>query len=247
MKIKGKIRKNQIPSLFTLINLFLGFLAVISVVEEYYFRAAYLIIGAAIFDALDGKLARFFRQSSKFGSELDSLADVVSFCLAPSVLIWSLYARDLHPVLGALLAGAPLYFGAIRLARFNVTQVPKSTRYFDGLPSPMNAFMVVALVLYYQENYGVLGAGRVVLPAVMASSLLMVSHVRYRKMPPITFRAGRVNSFLLILTVGTVFLIPFFGSRVMLPMMIVYLLTGLLRWLTRVDVVTAVQAVEDKT
>ncbi|MCK4577255.1 MAG: CDP-alcohol phosphatidyltransferase family protein, partial [Candidatus Marinimicrobia bacterium] len=72
MKIKKPIKKDHIPSLFTLLNMFLGFLSIISAIEGFYLRAAYLIIAASIFDGMDGKLARWIQAPSKFGSELDS-------------------------------------------------------------------------------------------------------------------------------------------------------------------------------
>lgn len=233
MRIKRPLQRHHIPSIFTLINLFLGFLAVISVVEESYIRAAYLILAAGIFDALDGKLARMIHAPSQFGSELDSLADLVSFCLAPALLVWALYARDLHPVMGALVAGSPLLFGALRLARFNVNldRPPKS--YFEGLPSPVTAVIVVALVFYY-EAQGHIGAAKVVLPAVMAASFLMVSQVRYPKFPAVSFKMGPANTLNLLLFFSTLAIFLWVDNRILLPMAVIYLATGLLRHLTRI-------------
>lgn len=245
MKLKKRINKHHIPSLFTLLNMFLGFLAIISIVEGNYLRAAYLIVGAAIFDALDGKLARWIRQPSQFGTELDSLADVVSFCLAPSLMIWALYARDLHPVLGALIAGAPLYFGALRLARYNVGQHARPHSSFEGLPSPVNALVIVALVFYYYEQGQ--GAAKIVLPMMMATSFLMISPIRYPKTPRFTFRAGLGNSLYLGAIIVTLAALPIFGGRAVLPLVFAYLLSGLVRWLTRADSAVELQSVEEDT
>ncbi len=242
MKLKKRINKHHIPNLFTLLNMFLGFLAIISVVEGNYIRAAYLIIGAAILDALDGKLARRIQQPSQFGAELDSLADTVSFCLAPALLIWALYARDLHPILGALIAGAPLYFGTLRLARYNVGQHSKPQSYFEGLPSPVNALAVVALVLYYYDHGQ--SAAKVVLPMIMATSFLMISPVRYPKTPRLTFHAGIGNAFYLVTIIIALAALPIFGGRVALPVVLVYILSGLVRWLTRADSAVDLQSVE---
>lgn len=242
MKLKKRINKHHIPSLFTLLNMFLGFLAIISVVEGNYVRAAYLIIGAAIVDALDGKLARWIQQPSQFGAELDSLADTVSFCLAPALLIWALYVRDLHPVLGALIAGAPLYFGTLRLARYNVGQHSKPQSYFEGLPSPVNALAVVALVLYYYEHGQ--SAAKVVLPMIMATSFLMISPIRYPKTPRFTFHAGIGNTIYLIAIITTLAALPIFGGRAVLPVVSIYILNGLVRWLTRADSAVDLQSVE---
>ena len=233
MRIKQPLQRHHIPSIFTLINLFLGFLAVISVVEESYIRAAYLILVAGIFDALDGKLARLIQVPSQFGSELDSLADLVSFCLAPALLVWALYARDLHPVVGALVAGSPLLFGALRLARFNVRLDSAPSRYFEGLPSPTTAVIVVALVFYY-EVQGHAEAAKVVLPAVMATSFLMVSQIRYPKFPALSFRGGPGNTINLLLVFGTMAIFFSVDNRILLPMVVIYVVTGLLRHLNRI-------------
>lgn len=234
MKLRKRISKNHIPSLFTLINMFLGFLAILSIVEGYYIRGAYLIIAAGIFDVMDGKLARKLYGGSEFGSELDSLADLVSFCLAPAVLIWTLYARDLHPILGSLIAGAPLYFGALRLARFNVGQQTQPLSYYEGLPTPLSAVTIVAMVFYY-EAQGQAGAAKVVLPMAMATSFLMISHIRYAKFPNLTFHAGLLNSLKILFVFALLGALPFFGGQIILPVAILFILHGLLRWLTRPD------------
>lgn len=243
MKLKKRIHKRHIPSLFTLANLFLGFLAVISIVEGHALRAAYLIVAAGIFDVLDGKLARWIRGSSQFGTELDSLADMVSFCLAPALLVWWLYTRDLHPVLGALIAGAPLYFGALRLARYNAGQLSRPKSYFDGLPSPVNALVIVALVLYYHQQ-GQDGAAKVVLPIVMATSFLMVSQIRYPKSPRLSFRAGLGNSLYLLGFVALAAAWLIWGGWVLLPAVLLYILSGLVRWLTKADATVDLQSAE---
>jgi len=243
MKLKKRISKHHIPSLFTLMNLFLGFLAVISIVDGYYVRAAYLIIVAGIFDILDGKIARRIQTPSQFGVELDSLADMISFCLAPALLVWSLYARDMHPVLGALIAGAPLYFGALRLARYNARQHARPLPYFEGLPSPVSAMTIVALVLYYSEQSHP-GAAKVVLPIVMATSFLMVSSIRYPKSPKFTFHAGIGNSLYLLALIAVFIVLPIFRGLVALPVVTVYILSGLVRWLMRIDSAVDIQSVE---
>lgn len=244
MKLKKRINTHHIPSLFTLLNMFLGFLAIISIVEGYYIRAAYLIIGATIFDALDGKLARWIHQPSQFGKELDSLADAVSFCLAPALLIWTLYARDLHMALGALIAGAPLYFGTLRLARYNVGERSAHLSYYEGLPSPVNALVIVSLVSYYYAQGP--GAAKVVLPVIMATSFLMISPIRYAKTPRFTFHAGISNTIYLIAIIMTLAALPIFGGRVVLPIVFVYILHGLVRWLTRADSAADLQSVEEE-
>ena len=246
MKIRKPIQRHHIPSIFTLINMFLGFLAVISIVEGNFIRAAYLIVAAGIFDVIDGKLARKIQMPSRFGAELDSLADLISFCLAPALLVWALYAQDLHPILGALVAGAPLLFGALRLAKFNLIVESGPKKYYEGLPSPIAAYAVVAMVVYY-EAQGHVGASKVVLPMVMATSFLMVSHVKYGKFPMANFRMGPKNTFLLLSAIGTQIIFFFFDARILLPVVMIYLVSGLLRHVSRSPVAAEeVQPIESE-
>lgn len=244
MRLKKRIGRQHIPSIFTLVNLFLGFLAAISVVQGHYLRAAHLIIAAGVFDVLDGKLARRMHSPSSFGRELDSLADAVSFCLAPALLVWALYAQNLHPVMGALIAGAPLYFGVVRLARYNVgTTTTQRVAYFEGLPSPMSALAVVALVIYYADSSRS-GAPGVVLPAIMATSFLMISQIRFPKFPQLTFRAGRGNT-LFVLAIFALLLAGLaWGTWVLLPAVVLYISAALVRWITRSDGALHIQSAE---
>ena len=80
--------KQHLPSIFTLINLFLGFLAIINTMIGHYYIASYIILAAGAFDSVDGKIARLIGIPTNFGKEIDSLADMVSFCLAPSILVY---------------------------------------------------------------------------------------------------------------------------------------------------------------
>ena len=111
--------KQHLPSIFTLTNLFLGFLAIINIMGGHYFIACYFILAAGAFDSVDGKIARLIGIPTNFGKEIDSLADMVSFCLAPSILVYSLYTQNMQGISGEVIASAPLFMGAIRLARFN--------------------------------------------------------------------------------------------------------------------------------
>ncbi|MBA7703581.1 hypothetical protein ES703_112367 [subsurface metagenome] len=141
-----------------------------------------------------------------------------------------------------MIAGAPLYFGALRLARYNVGQHSKPQSYFEGLPSPVNALAVVALVLYYYEHGQ--SAAKVVLPMIMATSFLMISPVRYPKTPRLTFHAGIGNTLYLIAIITTLAALPIFGGRALLPVVSIYMLSGLVRWLTRADSAVDLQSVE---
>ena len=140
--------QRHIPSLFTFINLFLGFLAILNVQQGNYSLSCYFILIAAFMDSMDGKLARTFGMSTDFGMEIDSLADMVSFCIAPSIMVYHLYTHGLPGILGEIIAAAPMIFGSIRLARFNIGQIESPKSIFIGLPTPVAALAISSLVLF---------------------------------------------------------------------------------------------------
>jgi CDP-diacylglycerol--serine O-phosphatidyltransferase len=182
-----KITRAVVPSLFTTLNIFCGFLSIVNAHQMKIEMAAWLIILAAIFDSLDGIMARITRSSSQFGVELDSLADVVSFGAAPSFLVYQIYLNSLESW-GVLLASMPLIFGAIRLARFNVQLVGFEKSHFTGLPIPAQAMTISAFVLQnFTIGFGLNGWPRDLLaPLVVVLSFLMVSRVKYDTLPKFT-------------------------------------------------------------
>ncbi len=182
-----KVTRAVVPSLFTTLNLYCGFLSIIEASGGRIENAAWFIILAGIFDSLDGVMARITRSSSQFGVELDSLADVVSFGAAPSFMIWQASLSGLGNV-GLLIAAFPLVFGAIRLARFNVQLVGFDKDHFVGLPIPMQAITLCAFILqFWTDEFGLGETASVALPVLTAAlGLLMVSRVRYETFPKLT-------------------------------------------------------------
>ena len=207
--------KQHLPSIFTLINLFLGFLAIINTMAGHYYVACYIILAAGAFDSVDGKIARLIGISTNFGKEIDSLADMVSFCLAPSILVYSLYTQNMPGITGELIASAPLIMGAIRLARFNTEVYDEQPAYFTGLPTPMNALSIASLVLFI-EHFKIdnpeYSQPRLLLPLILSLSYLMVSRVHYAKFPLFNFNSGRQNTLRLLGVVlfGVTFSASFF-------------------------------------
>ena len=192
------MRFNQhLPSLFTLINLFLGFIAIINIQQGNYIIACYVLLAAGAFDSVDGKLARMLGIPTNFGKEIDSLADMVSFCLAPSLLVYALYTQNMPGISGEVIASVPLIMGAIRLARFNTIE-DKPTDSFIGLPTPVNALAIASLVLF-MENIKLANPEysqpRLLLPLILSLSYLMVSRVKYPKFPILNFKAGKQNNY----------------------------------------------------
>jgi CDP-diacylglycerol--serine O-phosphatidyltransferase len=168
-----------LPNLMTTGNLFCGFFAVIQSIKGNFLFAAYAIVVAAVFDQLDGRLARLTRSTSKFGAEYDSLCDLVSFGMAPGVLLF-LWALQPFGRLGWVACFLFVACGALRLARFNVQAHVVEKNYFQGLPIPMAAGIVASSVLAFQDleleptgNYGLL-----VMTILLA--FVMVSNFRFR-------------------------------------------------------------------
>lgn len=182
---RRQIPRAAVPSFFTLMNLFSGFLALTQIHEGNFIYACWLIVLAGFFDALDGMMARLTNGQSQFGVELDSLSDVVSFGIAPSFLVF-VYGLNDFGVLGLIVASLPAICGAVRLARFNVSFDGEKKDYFDGLPIPVQAIAIVALILNVEadllsrlspDNLTVL------IPVVFVLSALMVSNISFDAIP----------------------------------------------------------------
>lgn len=164
--------KSWIPNLFTLSNLILGVMSIISTYHGLYTQAALLVFAALVADGLDGRVARFFGVSSDFGKELDSLCDLVSFGVAPGFLAYVYWLKDFG-IAGGLIAAFFAACGAFRLARFNVmASVVKG--YFMGLPIPAGGCAVATFVMLGMKPSGVL------FPImVLVFGYLMVSTIKY--------------------------------------------------------------------
>jgi CDP-diacylglycerol--serine O-phosphatidyltransferase len=181
---KFRIPKSTIPNTATSLNVLSGFLAIIFASEGNFHLSALFIFIATFFDLIDGLLARLTKTASMFGVELDSLADIVSFGVAPSFLIYKAYFID-YGYPGILLSSLPLIFGALRLARFNVqVEDIKIKQDFFGLPIPISAITIAAIVLFYHNGISIIKPfNYFIIPAVIILSLLMVSNIRYNTLP----------------------------------------------------------------
>jgi CDP-diacylglycerol---serine O-phosphatidyltransferase len=190
-----------LPSLLTTGNLFCGFFALVLTVDYRYTEAAVAIFVAMIMDMLDGRVARLMKATSQFGVEFDSLADVVSFCVAPAFLLHSFALKDLGR---AAWFGAFLFVicGALRLARFNVHTGTTDKRYFVGLPTPAAAGVAASTVIFLhgdELNRVALGAIAV---ATYLVALLMVSTFRYWSFKEIDIARRRPAQTLLVVVLA---------------------------------------------
>lgn len=183
------LRRAMLPGMFTLGNLLCGFLAVTNTIEGHYVTAAWWIIIAGIFDALDGKVARLAGASSEFGIEFDSIADVVSFGMAPAVLFYS-YALKGSGEMGYLLAFGYLAAGAFRLARFNITATTGKKFHFTGMPIPSGAGILASYILFTENVWGGFGSYEFAMVLVLLTSLAMVSGFKYSTFPKIGFHTA---------------------------------------------------------
>lgn len=191
-----------LPSLMTVANLFCGYACVVYATRGDFDTAAVLIGIAMVLDTLDGFLARLTNSSSAFGVELDSLADVVSFGLAPAILAfqWGLWPAGR---LGWAAGFIYLTAVAMRLARFNIqTNTGGDKRYFVGMPSPAAAGVIAATVFFYPAGLNDYRAALPAIAMVLVPALLMVSTIRFRSFKTLDLRKRRPYTVLLFIAAG---------------------------------------------
>jgi CDP-diacylglycerol--serine O-phosphatidyltransferase len=251
----GELRIYFLPNLMTAGNLFCGFLAITKIVEAKLdpvvdptypnIRAALLyILLACIFDLLDGRVARMVGKESPFGREFDSLADIVSFGVAPAFLVHRIVLRDVFqgvPEIGWLIAAIYLICGAFRLARFNcLAAMPQSQQNtsgeFTGVPIPAAAGMVASLTLFliwWEGKEFAVGNWRYLLPVLLLFlSYLMVSEIKYPSFKKLNWRATKPFSKMLIILVVLAFFFALWERvlPVVAPLVFtLYLLYGFIR------------------
>ncbi|MFC4321959.1 CDP-diacylglycerol--serine O-phosphatidyltransferase [Litchfieldia salsa] len=167
----GKILRRSIPNLFTLSNLYVGFLSIFFAANGDFKNASTLILIGMMLDSMDGRLARMLNAQSELGKELDSLADVVTFGVAPAVLVYYVSFSN-HGMIGLLVAGMFPLFGAFRLARFNVTS-KNSTRYFTGIPITAAGGLLTFIVMLKPWIPSI-----VITTSFVILALLMVSKIK---------------------------------------------------------------------
>jgi CDP-diacylglycerol--serine O-phosphatidyltransferase len=224
-----RITRAVVPSLFTVLNMFSGFLSIIHSSRGEFFPACWLIVLAAGFDALDGVMARLTKSTSAFGVEIDSLSDVVSFGAAPAFMVYQAQLHTLEPF-GVLISSFLMVFGGLRLARFNVQLVGFDKDHFVGLPIPMSAMTVVAFMLnYHTPGSGLDPMAAPFLPwLVVALGLLMVSKVKYDTLPKLSRRAIQRQPLKFVLGVLAAVLVAVTGGKALFPLLILFIIFGII-------------------
>jgi CDP-diacylglycerol--serine O-phosphatidyltransferase len=190
-----------LPSMFTMANMFCGYACIVHAMRGELSTAALFIGFAFVLDMLDGRIARMTGTTSAFGLEFDSLADVISFGVAPAILS---FKWGLEP-LGQIGWAAGFLFvaaAAVRLARFNIQAGIQDKRYFVGLPSPAAAVVPAATVFAYPAGFQGYAEAWPVLSMVIVPALLMVSTIRYRSFKAFDLQSRRSYPVLFLLALG---------------------------------------------
>lgn len=216
-----------LPNLFTTGNLFCGFYAIISAQAGFFTQACISVFVAMILDGLDGRVARMTNTQSKFGAEYDSLADMVTFGVAPAMVAYSWALHDLGKV-GWMVAFIYAACAALRLARFNTMLEVTDGRFFTGLASPAAAALVIGMV-WALSDFGIDGdlLGIAVLGAIITAmaGVLMVSNFQYNSFKKVDLR-GRVPFVFLIAMVLAFAVIFTDPPRVLMVIFLAYACSG---------------------
>jgi CDP-diacylglycerol--serine O-phosphatidyltransferase len=226
-----------LPNLFTIIALFAGFYAIVQAMNGRFELAAIAIFVAMVFDGLDGRVARLTHTQSAFGAELDSLSDMVSFGVAPALVVYVWALKDFASIknvtvlgpwlstrLGWIAAFIYCACAALRLARFNTTLDVADKRFFQGLPSPAAACLIAGLV-WAMNEYQVNGADVrwLAWALTMFAGLTMVSNLKFYSGKDINLRKSVPFSVVVAIAMGLVLLITFQST---LPEMLFILFVG---------------------
>ena len=225
-----KTRLYFIPNIFTLLNLFFGFLALLKIVSGEYHLAAWFILFAVIFDAWDGAVARITNSESKFGFEFDSLADLISSGLAPCLLIYTSVLSN-YGVVGIIVCFCYIFTGIYRLSRFNVLNTQKKCKGYTGLPLPVSAVTIAALWIF-DSPFITLNISGWWAYIMVYLSIVMISPVPYN-WPVINFNKGYktgIISAALLLGIAIMILFP---KKYLFPLVMIYILYGVIKWSIR--------------
>jgi CDP-diacylglycerol--serine O-phosphatidyltransferase len=221
-----------LPNILTTANLFCGFYAMLASMQGVYELASVVLVVAMVLDSLDGRIARMTNTMSKFGAEFDSLADLVTFGVAPAILVYS-WSLSFYGKPGWLVAFLFCVCGALRLARFNIQIGIIESKVFNGLPIPGAASVVATGIMFY---FYLGGEGKYhsipILLAMVALALLMVSNVKYYSFKDLNFFSRKpFMSFVLIVIV--MIIVAAWPQVTLFALAVSYSLSGPCWWLLR--------------
>lgn len=230
-----------LPSLFTLGNLVMGFLAMIQAINGDFVKASWFIVIAGIFDMLDGRIARLTNTTSKFGIELDSLCDMISFGVAPAILMYN-FVMFKYTKWGIIICLLYVIAAALRLARFNSNTLDnKEDGYsFKGLPTPAAAYMLASFVLV--DNLIDANITKKVIPLIMNKfyimynlipivivliSYAMISNISYMSLKHLKLGKAKTMRQIILICIGCI-LIWRFPENMLFIIFLIYFLSGLI-------------------
>lgn len=226
-----------LPNLMTLTSMFFGFYSIAASFNSEYTTAAWTILAASVFDVLDGWVARITHTATRFGIEIDSLADVISFGVAPGILVYSWALRSFGRIgwTGAFFLVA---CAALRLARFNVQMGSTEKKHFTGMPTPAAALMIATTVLAYDELLDILrnvkllwladavGADYWILALTFLLAGLMVSNITYHSLKEANLKERRPFGILVVIA-ALLALVAYHPALVLFLIILLYVLTGI--------------------
>jgi CDP-diacylglycerol--serine O-phosphatidyltransferase len=222
--------KGLLPNTFTMGNVICGFLAILSAFEGQLTTACWLIILAGFLDALDGKIARYSGSTSQFGVELDSLADFLSFGIAPAIIV---YIAKLQFVdkWGWIIALVYIMAASYRLARYNVMIDEDEKKDFSGLPTPVPALALVSFVIFNFHLFEGLRYGDFLLSMMILFAALMVSQIEYEAVPDnFNSPAKRLRLIIIVVAAAATLFKP---HLLLFPFIAMYIIIGLVREIYR--------------
>jgi len=230
--MKINYSKSIFANTATAMNVFCGFYSIVLTSQNDYKMASIMIFVAAFFDLADGIIARMTKTSSNFGVELDSLADIVSFGVAPSFLIYQIYLNDFG-IIGLLVSACVLLAAAFRLARFNVQLDQVSTKLdFKGLPVPVPAVTIASLVIFYYNGLNIVEPfASAVIPALLAFSILMLSNIRYNTIPKIKYLNTSAKIVLFSIAAISLVVVILTNGLAFFYLVLAHILFGIIRYL----------------
>ena len=221
-----------LPNLFTTLNLFAGFYAIVQGMNHDFEKAAVAIFVAMVLDSLDGRVARLTRTQSAFGAEYDSLSDMVSFGAAPALVMYEWALRDMGRI-GWISAFVYCVGAALRLARFNTQLSVADKRWFTGLPSPAAAALVAGMIWVFNDYHVQGGEVRLLAAGItIYAGITMVSNVRFYSGKDINLRRA-VPFWVVLLLVMAVLLVLVEPSHVLWGVMLAYGVSGYVWWVVQ--------------
>lgn len=212
-----------LPNLFTAGSAFLGIVSVLASANGNFDKAIFYIVLSLILDGMDGRVARLTKTTSKFGVEFDSLADLVAFGVAPAMLFYFSVGYEFGKF-GSLIAGLFVVFGAIRLARFNITTNTNEPNVFIGLPIPSAAIAGAFWIGIYDKYEFLQGLQWILLVIMVGLAILMVSNVRYPSFKKINYEKANFIRLLiaLFLVFCMLYVYPLESATILISIYVIY-------------------------